>query len=204
MSAAPISASDAGSDPELRAARAAGWRGCDLAWERLQEEAGAAWREGRQDAAVRAWRRAWRIAFWRLARDDPRFATSLANAALADRLAGREARAARRYERAMALWEKVPIWLEGAEIRPRARSSMFHLRMEARHRDTYRANALARLSRFVEEAQEASRCAWAGEPCPHRLITRWRGEKPSVFDDTRKLLAAALLICVPEGPHADA
>jgi hypothetical protein len=31
-----------------------------------------------------------------------------------------------------------------------------------------------------------------------RLYERWRGEKPAVFDDTRTLLAAALLVAVGE------
>ena len=37
-----------------------------------------------------------------------------------------------------------------------------------------------------------------GQAPRHRLYERWRGEKPSVFDDTRKFLAAALLIGVGE------
>jgi len=31
-----------------------------------------------------------------------------------------------------------------------------------------------------------------------RLYDRWRGERPVVLDDTRKLLAAALLVAAPE------
>ncbi len=202
MSAAPISASEAGPDLEMRAARSAGWRACDLNWERLQEEAAVAWAEGRRGDAVRAWRKARRIARWRFRAGDPRIATSLANAAFAARLGGREARARRLYDRALAAWRAVPERLESIEIKPRARSSLFHLRMEARHRDTYRANLLARLRGFVAEAGEAIEAARDGRPSPHRLYARWRGEKPNVFDDTRKLLSASLLICAAEPPQA--
>jgi len=38
--------------------------------------------------------------------------------------------------------------------------------------------------------------AW-GKPVRCRLYERWRAERPAVFDDTRKLLAAALLVGAP-------
>ena len=80
----------------------------------------------------------------------------------------------------------------------RARSSLFHMRMEAKHWDTYRANMRTRFARFAAEAGDCLEALAEDRPPPHRLRGRWRAEKPGVFDDTRKLLAAALLIAAPE------
>ena len=55
----------------------------------------------------------------------------------ADRLAGREARARRRYAKALTIWREIESFIAGMEISRRARSSLFHLRMEAKHWDTY-------------------------------------------------------------------
>ena len=193
MSAPPIWAFDR-NDPEMRQALAAGWRRADLWWERLQEDA--------HQALAAGWpartRRSFHTAHW-LARlafpiQDPRLATGIANIAFLARLAGQEARADRLYAEARSLWTIAPSHLETIHIRPRARSSLFHLRMEVKHWQTYQANMKARLGEFVREADEALEALSRSTPPPHRLYTRWRGEKSAVFDDTRKLLAACLLI----------
>lgn len=184
-------------DPELRAALAQGWRRADLAWERLQEQANSDLEAGRTRAAARGFRRAWLLSLLAFRRRDPRRATSLANAALAARLSGAERRAFRRYAEARRLWAQVPGGLEEIEIRPRARSSLFHLRMEARHWDTFCANMRTRLAAMVAETDACLAAIAAGEPPPHRLHARWAGEKPAVFDDTRKVLAACLLVAAP-------
>ncbi len=82
-------------------------------------------------------------------------------------------------------------------IVPRARSSMFHLRMEARHRETYQQNMRTRLTAFARETGGALAALEKDEPVSGRFYERWLGEKPPVFDDTRKLLAAALLLATP-------
>lgn len=199
MSAEPTSASEPmpREDIELAAALAAGWRRCDLEWEKLQVAGNVALRDSNKEKAIRAFSRAYRIAFLRFRRSDPRYATSLANAALAARLRGREGQAARRYERAIKSWSQVPAQIRDLRIKPRARSSLFHLRMEARHWETYRANMEARLATFVQESDECLIAISEERPPPHRLYARWRGEQPSVFDDSRKLLSAALLIAAP-------
>ncbi|MDE0347558.1 MAG: hypothetical protein OXI66_17525 [Boseongicola sp.] len=93
--------------------------------------------------------------------------------------------------------------LDGLEFRPRVRSSLFHMRMETRHRETYEANMRARIANFVTEAGQALEAAEAGAPSPHRLYDRWRGERPAVFDDSRKLLGAVLLICARQQESPD-
>jgi tetratricopeptide (TPR) repeat protein len=179
-------------------ARAAGWTRAELLWEHLQEEANEALARGERRAAIRGFRRAWAVAFLALRRSDPRYATSLANAAAAARLAGSPQRACRRYARALSLWAQVPALVDTAEIAPRARSSLFHLRMEALHRQTFEANRRRRLAAFVEEAA-ATLDALAGGAAPaHRHFARWRGEKPPIFDGGRRVVAACLLIAVPD------
>ncbi|QYX58621.1 tetratricopeptide repeat-containing protein [Roseovarius sp. SCSIO 43702] len=168
-------------DAEWHVARGAGWTRADLAWERLMETGCA----GTGKAARRRFLAADLLARLRFAPGDPRRATA---AAARWRLTGAEAHRLR----ALREWQGVESYIETLEIRPRARSSLFHLRMEARHRDTYHANLRKRLTAFATEMRETLE----GEG-HHRHAARWRGEKPTVFDDTRKLLAACLLI--PDG-----
>ncbi len=198
MCAQPISASEP--DPyerDLKAAKAAGWRKVDLDWERLQEAGLAAWRAGDEATAIAKWRKARRLAFWRFRRRDPRYATSLANAAMAARLHGNETKAHALYTQALVIWRRVPAQIETLELARRARSSMFHLRMEARHWDTFLANQRKRIAGFVADAHAALDALKDGRQPDCRLYERWKGEKPPVFDDYRKMLAAALLIAAP-------
>lgn len=202
MSGPPISASDRGitrwrrsrGDAEMRAARAAGWRRADLWWERLQERANRDWEAGDRPGALRRFRQAHWLALAALPAGDPRRGTSLANAGFAARARGDDRTAARHYAAAARLWAAVPETIAALEMRPRARSSLFHLRLELRHGDAYRANQRARLARFVAEAAAAIAALSSGQPSPVPLHPRWKGAKPPVFDDTRKLLAACLLI----------
>ncbi|MEO3417149.1 tetratricopeptide repeat-containing protein [Roseovarius sp. CAU 1744] len=189
-----------GSDPEMRMARQAGWRRADLIWERLSEAGNAALSQGRTGPAARAFRLAHLVAWLCFARTDPRYATSLANAGLMAMRRGRTGTGARRLARARALWQRVPERLPDITIAPRARSSLFHLRMEARHRDTYHSNMRARLLGFVEETARALNDLSEGRATDLRFYSRWRGEKPNVFDDTRIYLSAALLLA---GEHVD-
>jgi hypothetical protein len=199
MSAPPISASDRAAarkraDAEMRAALAAGWRRSDLWWERLQERANRDWEAGDRARALRGFRLGYWLALGAFRADDPRRATSLANAGFAARARGSERTATRRYAAALRLWAGLGRWLDGIEVKPRARSSLFHLRMELRHREAFRANMRTRLARFVAEADAALAALANGRPPPAPLFPRWKGAKPPVFDDTRKVIAACLLI----------
>ena len=194
MFARRTSESETGS-AEWQAALAAGWRRSDILWERWQERGNAAWARGDVSHARRRFILAWYLARLFFHRDDPRMATSIANVGFIAREAGQFGRASKHYAHARRLWADVPKVLDGLEFRPRVRSSLFHLRMETRHRETYEANMRARIANFVTEAGQALEAAEEGGPSPHRLYDRWRGERPAVFDDARKLLGAALLIC---------
>ena len=175
------------------------WGRADAAWEWLQEEGNARLGAGDTAAAVRAFRRAGWIAFLAFPRRDPRRATTLANLALCDRLAGRERRARGRYARARALWAGAERFVAGMEIAHRSRSGRVDRRMEARHLETYRANMRIRMTGFVRATAAALEALEAGRPVTARLGARWAAEKPPVLDDTRRLLAAALLVAVPPG-----
>jgi len=181
-------------DAEYRAARAAGWGRGDLLWERLQERGNACYDAGDRAGAARAWWRAYWLGRVLFGPTDPRRATGLANLGHADRIAGREARARRRFAGALRLWGGVDAFIARMTIARRARSSLFHLRMEAQHWDTYCDNTRRRLRAFAAETAGALDALARGEPVRCGLSRRWRGEKPSVFDDTRRFLSAALLV----------
>jgi hypothetical protein len=89
-------------------------------------------------------------------------------------------------------------------IARRGRSSLFHLRMEAKHWDTYQGNLRHRARYFAREAATCLDAATHGVPAFFRLYDRWRGEKPAVFDDTRKFLGAALLLAAWDPPTTTA
>lgn len=184
--------------PAVRVARAAGWHHADLLWEAVMEQGCRAWQAGDAAAARRAFRRAAWIAVL-LPRSDLRRAATAAALGVMALSAGRKERAARHFRRAARLFDtQAAAAVAAMRIAPRARSSLFHLRMEARHRDTYHANMRLRLSRFTAETREAIAALAAGDASPHRLYSRWLGERPTVHDDTRKVLSACLLI--PDRP----
>lgn len=207
MSGLPISASDLprrggeafsrlrqrSADPEILAALPAGWHRAENEWERTEEQALIAWAAGERLVAATLWRRGWLVARRRFTAEDPRRATALANAGLADLVAGRRYRARRRVARARRLWAAVPDWVARTGIRPMARSSLFHLRMETRHRETFAANARDGLIRHALEAIDRLDRLAAGA-LPDARPDRWRRDRPRTLDDRRRLMAAVLLL----------
>ena len=191
MSDAPTSAVDT---LDLAAARAAGWSMAEIEWEVKCERAALLAEEGRPDEAAALWRKSLELARDDFSEDDPRLGTSLANAALALRQAGNGAAAAQLFAEAHRVWEASPQWIAEIALEPRARSSLFHLRMEARHRDKYDATMRERLSRFAEETREHLRALAEGRPSTWRGLARWRAEKPPTYGERRKFMAACLLL----------
>lgn len=151
------------------------WRVDDLCWETWSETALAAHRAGRARAAARLWAHAVALAF---EPGDPRRAASLNNGAVAakDR-AGLEA--------ALAAWDAAEAWVSAMTVTSRARSSTFHLRLEARHRDAYDANARA-LHRRELGAGRAVTLANLG------LLDRARGGGLAPIEDAARLRSEAL------------
>ena len=151
MSDAPTLAVDT---LDLAAAQAAGWSMADVEWEVKCERAALLAEEGRPDEAAALWREVLELARANFSEDDPRLGTSLANAALALRDRGDKAAAATLFSQAARIWDASPQWIAEVALEARARSSLFHLRMEARHRDKYDATMRERLTRFAEETRD--------------------------------------------------
>ena len=179
---------------QFRIARNSGWHRSDIVWERWQEEGNRLLGRDRPLAAAVRFVAADFVAVLRFDVLDPRRVASTANLACALRLVGLGWPARRFYRIAATEWTGVPDMLGDIEIKPRARSSLFHLRLEAKHSAAFRENRIARLRAMVEECGECLECLLAESPVPHRLYERWLGEKPPIYDDARKLLSACLLI----------
>jgi hypothetical protein len=151
MSGAPTSA------PE-----AAGWTEADAAWEELQRRAAG---------APRHLRCRWQLEALDIAREpgfgragDPRRATSLAHRALAAEAVELD----EALGESLAAWDASLGWAEGMAMPPRARSSLFHLRLETKHPGAYaeaeRARIKARLIRARGWAEAVVRSGPRPEP----------------------------------------
>jgi hypothetical protein len=78
-----------------------------------------------------------------------------------------------------------------------ARSSLFHLRMEQRHRPAYEARWRIKWAELAAEARERIGAgAFTLIPAEQagECLARWRRERPAMLNDTRKLMAAVFLL----------
>jgi hypothetical protein len=195
MCGGPISVPDSWSFEELLAA---GWRAEDLEWENLCEAALEHLAAGRLEDARQHLAHCVRIAHESFAEDDPRLGTSLFNHGAALIAAGEEKASGRTLADAAKVWERCDTWVAAMTAPRVARSSMFHMRMEQRHRATYEERWRVKWAELVAEAR--GQIEGSG---PLRLVSaetagerlgRWRRERPAMLNDTRKLMAAVLLL----------
>uniref|UniRef100_UPI000A450ACE tetratricopeptide repeat-containing protein n=2 Tax=Leisingera TaxID=191028 RepID=UPI000A450ACE len=149
-------------DAEMRVAREAGWSRADLAWERLMERALAAAGRDRPRNAMRLFRLADLLARVVFPATDLRRAATPANLARLQFRAGALAEAEKLQARALRIWAGAAEQVEQMQIAPRSRSSLFHLRMEALHRDTFHANLKTRVGRIAAETGETLRSLTSG------------------------------------------
>ena len=183
------------STPQAQTALAGGWRKSDILWEELMVAGNGAWAEGDKAVAAKCFFRAAWIARLCFDRRDLRHATALANRGILAKDAGKPARADTFFRKALAHWDAAAERaVADMQIAPRSRSSLFHLRMEALHRDTYHGNFRTRINAIAAEVRTAIANIEAGAPAGCRLFSRWNGERPTVYDDTRKVIGACLLI----------
>jgi len=178
----------------------AGWRESDLAWEHA---AGAVARHAAADnpsEAAKAAALALRIAREAFAKDDPRLGTSLANQAFYLRAAGHGEAAETLLLEARGVWASSDAWIARMTAPRVARSSMFHMRMEQLHRDTYEARWRKKWAELAAEARaRVAALARVGalDAAAEDALARWRRECPAMLNDTRKLMAAVVFLGAP-------
>lgn len=199
MSGEPILAAERWSPKELLAA---GWAEADLAFEQISERALEAAARGDTSAAKTESGSALQLARESFEPIDPRLGTALANFAACLALAGDTQATARLLGEARAVWGGAGPWIARMDAPRVARSSLFHMRMEVRHRDTYRARWQQRWQEIAAETQgrlEALDAA-PGSVTQHiaeAALAQWRRERPAMLNDTRKLMAASCLLLAP-------
>ena len=179
---------------------AAGWSEADLAWEAAAERAAEAAAAADHVRAKEAAGRALQIARAEFEAIDPRLGTGLANYGLCLALAGEGDGTATLLREALEVWRGTGPWIARMDAPRMARSSLFHMRMEARHRDTYRARWQERWREIAADAKarlEALNAADAPCAAAAEALALWRRERPAMLNDTRKLMAAAFLLLAP-------
>jgi hypothetical protein len=186
---------------------AAGWSDADLAWEGSAERAAEAVAQQDYKRAKDEAGQALQIARAEFEPIDPRLGTSLANFGLCLHLSGHGAGVAPLYREALEVWRSADPWIARLDAPRMARSSLFHMRMEARHRDTYRARWQERWREMVLEAKARLEALNARPGAPAGTASdasaRWRRERPAMLNDTRKLMAATFLLLAPPAPNAN-
>ena len=191
MSGAPTSVVD---PRALEALIRAGWAESDLAWETRQAEAAEHDASGRHDAAAALWAEGLRLAREAFAGNDPRLAASLANQAHGLRRAGRNQAARGLFEEALLAWDASGPWVAALAPERRARSSTFHLRLEAKHPGGYAHHSRERYEALAAEGRAALLALRDGREGGDDRLARWHKERPEGYTDARKLLAAVCLI----------
>ena len=108
--------------------------------------------------------------------------------------------------RRLQVWRGADPWIARMDAPRVARSSLFHMRMELRHRDTYRARWQERWRRDRRRGEgaarslDAARGADLASRCRRGLCRAGAASVPAMLNDTRKLMAAAFLLLAPPAP----
>ena len=181
----------------------AGWTNAEVIWEQIQAAAAESERAGDFADASELWRGALELAREHLPSDDLRVAASVANAAIAERRAGDAATAGRMLDDALALWDAGAAWVESLKPATLARSSTFHLRLQAKHPGGYDRFPRERYRTLAAEGRAILAARRDGHPDETDRLERWRAERPDGFDDWRKVLGAVLLIASDSGDGPD-
>lgn len=193
----------------------------DTLWERLAEAGLAAFDAGERDAAGALWMAALAHAEG-FDGDDPRRAATLNNLAAVRLRRGGAGEAEGFYGAALDAWRAAEAWVGRMDLLPRARSSLFHLRLEQKHREAYRCIARAEMEKLLHEGHAATlgnlaalrRAAGkaaeasiletaAAERAPRGIkpgLERWAVMAPAALGDERKLATAALLLAIARHP----
>lgn len=194
MSKTPISAPNART---LAALAKGGWTRDDWTWEKHTERAADRFAEtGDPLAAADDWRAALAIARERFPAQDPRLACSLANHATGIAAAHGVPTAGKLLGEAGRVWRRAAFWVATMRLDATARSSIYHLRMELRHLDTFRRQQRDRLRALLKAGESATQARLADPgavPGPPDLDA-WAVDAPAGYSDTRKLSGAVYLL----------
>ncbi len=112
------------------------WAAQEYLWVQLSEAAASEFDSGRFAAAAEGWKNAYIVAK-KFDERDPRLAGSLNNFAIFFRINQNFDKAEGFYRRAIEVWKAASQWVDKMRLGQRARSSLFHLRMEQKHREQY-------------------------------------------------------------------
>jgi len=176
----------------------AGWSEADIQSEGLMADAVAAFGSGDAERATSLAGQCVQLARDRFDPGDPRLGASLANYAVLLRETGGPEGVDSLLEEARSVWASCDPWVENMTAPRVARSSLFHMRMEQKHRDTYEERWRIKWQDMVQDAR-AQVNALSSTPGIEKgqamaALERWRRECPAMLNDTRKLMAAALLM----------
>lgn len=166
----------------------------EFLWVELNEAADIQLEAGRFVVAAEKWQQAFRIA-QQFDGNDPRLASSLNNVAISHRIRGDLAGAEQYYQHAMVSWQAAAAWVDEMHLAARARSSLFHLRMERKHQEQYdriavrkykkllpaghagTLNNLAELCQITNRLEEAAKFY---EQALQERVSSMGGEEPGV------------------------
>ncbi len=181
---------------DLKDLMQAGWTSADLEWEQAVEACALGLANSQPGESSERAGIALQIARETFQAADPRLACALANQALC--LAGSDQAAGHKLlAEAQRVWNATAPWIAAMDAPRVARSSLFHMRMEQRHRETYRSNWRVKWQAMAEEAKTRLDACNLDQPVDTAAVSqaleRWRRERPAMLNDTRKLMAAAYL-----------
>ncbi len=122
---------------------------CEWEWEAFSVSACEAYHCAQAAKAIHLWSRADELA-GTFAPNDPRRAASANNTAIGFLIAEQTVEAAAGFAEAARLWKKAGSWAKEMDVKPIARSSLFHLRMAERHEGAFDTVRRARNLELLE------------------------------------------------------
>ena len=178
----------------------AGWTEADLEWETTAVEAFDAFVSGGAVAARERMGACVQLARKHFEATDPRLATCLANYGVCRKLTG-DAVASELLAEAQQIWRDCDPWIDAMTAPRSARSSMFHMRMEQIHRDAYEERWRIKWRELRDEARQRMAELESAKSYPETLareaLEQWHRECPAMLNDSRKLMAAVILMLRP-------
>jgi hypothetical protein len=178
----------------------AGWRQEELEWEQVTACVVERVAQGNLVAARQAAGRSLWLAREHLEQNDPRLGTSLVDHGVLIRAQGDVSAGASLIAEGARIWAASGQWIARMTAPRTARSSLFHMRLELRNRPAYEERWRLKWQDLAEDARARVEGFTGGglldREAGRTRLERWRRERPAMLNDTRKLMAAALLLLV--------